>query len=53
MIGFEETLYTVNEGVKDGRLEVCVKVFNPTDRQTLPATVSLTIQSKSNIGEYC
>ena len=51
MIGFEETMYTVNEGIRGGMLRVCVKVFNPVDSQTLPATISLTIQSTPNTGE--
>ena len=43
IIGFEETEYTVNES--DGTVEVYVRVFNPPEGQTLPATVDLVIQT--------
>ena len=43
VIGFEETEYTVDES--NGAVEVYVRVFNPPDNQTLPATVDLVIQT--------
>ena len=50
VIGFEKTSYVINEGIDTGKLEVCVKIFNPMDGQTLPATILLTIQSRPNTG---
>ena len=50
VIGFEEISYTTSEGVDAGELQVCVKVFNPMDDQTLPASLLLTIQSLPNTG---
>ena len=51
VIGFEEISYAIGEGIDAGTLQVCVRVFNPVDQQTLPATVFLTIQSHPNTGE--
>ena len=52
VIGFEKTSFRVNEGVTDGRQEVCVRVFNPTDNQPLSANIALTIQSAPGTGEF-
>ena len=51
VIGFERSSYTVNEGVASGKLEVCVRVFNPEDDQSLAATTSLAIQTLQGEGE--
>ena len=51
VIGFEEISYAIDEGIDAGRLQVCVRVFNPVDHQILPATILLTIQSQPNTGE--
>ena len=51
MIGFEESSYAIGEGIDAGTLQVCVRVFNPMDQQTLPASILLTIQSQPNTGE--
>jgi hypothetical protein len=49
--GFEEIDYAVGEGIDAGNVQVCVKVFNPMDHQTLPASILLAIQSQPNAGE--
>ena len=51
VIGFEEISYSIGEGIDAGTLQVCVRVFNPVDQQTLPASILLTIQSQPNTGE--
>ena len=43
IIGFEVTKYTVSESV--GTQEVFVRVFNPLDDQSLPASVDVFIQT--------
>ena len=51
VIGFEEISYAIGEGIDAETLQVCVRVFNPVDQQTLPASILLTIQSQPNTGE--
>ena len=51
IIGFEQTMYTVNESI--GMLEVYVTVFNPPVDVELFATVDLTIQTISINASKC
>ena len=47
-IGFEETAYTVHE--EAGTLEVCVRVFEPDDTQSLTVHVGISMIIATRVG---